>query len=111
MCALFVGSGPRSSASTPADAAKTGTARSTSRRKCRRLAPKLSIATRNSTAFDFLSAASCRPAVDYILGRVCISVELDVINFCKQDISKTHLEIFEKFISNTPCILGMVSFG
>ena len=47
-----------------------------------------------------LSAASCRAAADYVLGRVCVSIYLCVIIF-KRDISTNNLRIFAKFVAGT----------
>ena len=61
----------------------------------------------SSKAVGFsLPAASRRAAADYVLGYICVSVCLCVVNVGKQDIiSKTNSSIFAKFITNTHHVL------
>jgi len=44
-------------------------------------------------------------ACDYTVGFVCLCVCLCVIEFSKQDISKTRLWIFVKFVADTISVL------
>ena len=52
--------------------------------------------------YMLLSFASCGAAADYILSSLCLSV---CNHFLQQDIPKTNLWIFAKFIADNPYIL------